>query len=179
LPRIRTASSYGAIVDARYVNTTSVLVQGADLNIDYGLSRGADAFDLGFNLTWLERFDARPTPNAPSVSQLDRPNFPVGLRGRGSASWSRGPWSVAPSVNFVNAYRDLTGKPIGSWTTADLAVRFTPDQGPLAGTALTFTVQNLFDRDPPFYDAPEGVAYDAANANVLGRFVSLQLTKAW
>ena len=40
-------------------------------------------------------------------------------------------------------------------------------------------MQNLFDRAPPFYDAPEGVAYDAANANVMGRFVSLQLTKAW
>ena len=52
-------------------------------------------------------------------------------------------------------------------------------QGLLAGTGLTLTVQNLFDRAPPFYDAPEGVAYDAANANVMGRFVSLQLTKAW
>lgn len=173
------ASSYGALVDARYVNTASVLVQGADLNVDYGFRLGADAFDLGLNLTWLERFDARPTPTSPTVSQLDRPNFPVSLRGRGSASWSRGYWSVSPSVNFVNAYADLTGRRIGSWTTADLAVRFTPDQGPLAGTGLTFTVQNLFDRDPPFYDAPEGVAYDAANANVMGRFVSLQLTKAW
>ena len=25
----------------------------------------------------------------------------------------------------------------------------------------------------------EGVAYDAANTNVLGRFVSLQLTRSW
>lgn len=173
------ASSYGAVVDARYVNTAKVQVQGADLNLDYGFSRGADAFDLGLNLTWLERFDARPTPTSPTVSQLDRPNFPVGLRGRGSTTWSRGSWSVSPSVNYVDAYRDLRGKRIGSWSTADLAVRFIPDRGFLAGTGFTLTVQNLFDRDPPFYDAPEGVAYDAANANVLGRFVSLQLTRAW
>ncbi|MNE52356.1 TonB dependent receptor [compost metagenome] len=130
-------------------------------------------------MTWLERFDAQPTPASPPVSQLDRPNFPVGLRGRGSGAWSRGSWSVSPSVNFVGAYRDLSGKRIGSWTTADLAVRFSPAQGPFAGMGLTFTVQNLFDRDPPFYDAPEGVGYDAANANVLGRFVSIQLTKVW
>ena len=25
----------------------------------------------------------------------------------------------------------------------------------------------------------EGVAYDAANTNVLGRFISIQLTRAW
>lgn len=173
------ASSYGAIVDARYVNTASVQVRGADLNVDYGFTRGPDALDFGLNLTWLERFDARPTPTSPTVSQLDRPNFPVGLRGRASGSWARGPWSVSPSVNYVDAYRDLMGKRIGSWTTADLAVRYTPDHGPLAGIGLTFTVQNLLDRDPPFYDAPEGVAYDPANANVLGRFVSLQLTRAW
>jgi outer membrane receptor protein involved in Fe transport len=173
------ASSYGAIVDARYVNTARVQVRGADLSLDYAFSHGRDDFDLGLDMTWLERFDAQPTPASPPVSQLDRPNFPVGLRGRGSGTWSRGSWSISPSVNFVDAYRDLSGRRIGSWTTADLAVRFWPGQAPLAGVGLTFTVQNLFDRAPPFYDAPEGVAYDAANANVLGRFVSLQLTKAW
>jgi len=173
------ASSYGAIVDARYVNTARVQVQGADLNAGYSFSQGESDFDFGLNFTWLERFDAQPTPTSPTVSQMDRPNFPVGLRGRGSGSWSRGAWSVSPSVNFVNAYRDLVGKRIGSWTTADLTVRFAPEDGLLAGTGLTLTMQNLFDRDPPFYDAPEGVGYDAANANVLGRFVSLQLTRAW
>ena len=60
-----------------------------------------------------------------------------------------------------------------------MLVRFAPAGGLLDGTAVSLTVQNLFDRDPPFYDAPEGIAYDAANANVLGRFISLQLTKAW
>ena len=44
-----------------------------------------------YTIHWLERFVAQPTPTSPTVSQLDRPNFPVGLRGRASASWSRGP----------------------------------------------------------------------------------------
>ena len=173
------ATSYGAIVDARYVNTAKVQVEGLDLSAGYGFNLADNAFNLDVALTWLERFDAQPTPTSPTVSQLDRPNFPVGLRGRTSASWSRGSWTVAPSLNHVSDYADLTGRRIGSWTTADVLVRFAPKAGLLDGTAVSLTVQNLFDRDPPFYDAPEGIAYDAANANVLGRFISLQLTKAW
>lgn len=173
------ATDYGAIVDARYVNTARVQVQGADLNAAYRFDAGPNAFDLGVNLTWIDRFDAQPTPSALTVSQLNRPNFPVGLRGRTSAGWSYGAWTVAPSVNYVGDYKDLTGRRISAWTTADLLVRWAPDRGWLAGTALSLTVQNLFDKDPPFYDAPEGVGYDAANTHVLGRFASLQFTKAW
>ena len=173
------ATSYGTIVDARYVNTARVQVQGADITADYGFDLGPNTFNVAVNMTWLERFDAQPTPTSPTVSQVNRPNFPVGLRGRTSGSWSRGSWTVAPSLNYVGSYQDLVGNRIGSWTTADVLVRYAPEDGFLAGTTLSLTVQNLFDRDPPFYDAPQGVAYDAANTNVLGRFVSLQLTRSW
>jgi outer membrane receptor protein involved in Fe transport len=79
----------------------------------------------------------------------------------------------------VDGYPDAAGRPIGSWTTADVQVRYTPTRGPLGGTAVTLNIQNLLNSDPPFYDSPEGVAFDAANTNVLGRFVSVQLTRSW
>jgi len=173
------ATAYGAIIDARYVNTANVQVQGADLTVGYTFDIGTDAFDLSTSLTWLERFDARATPSSPIESQLDRPNYPVSLRGRSSLSWTRGPFTLGGAVDYVSDYADLSGRRIGSWTTADLQGRYAPTTGPLAGTVFALTVQNLFDRDPPFYDAPEGVAYDGANANVLGRYVSLQLTRSW
>lgn len=173
------ATDYGAIVDARYVNTARVQVRGADFNAAYVRDLGAGALDLGLNLTWLERFDSQPTPTSGTVSVINRPNFPVGLRGRASAGWAVGDWSVLPAVNYVDSYRDLAGRRIGAWTTADLSVRWAPASSRLAGAIVTFSVQNLLDRDPPFYDAPEGVGYDAANTNVLGRFASLQITKAW
>ena len=34
------ATDYGAIIDARYVNTASVQVQGADLTVGYDFERG-------------------------------------------------------------------------------------------------------------------------------------------
>ena len=47
------------------------------------------------------------------------------------------------------------------------------------GLSLTLNVLNLLNEEPPFYDAPAGIGYDAANTNVLGRQVSLQLVKRW
>jgi outer membrane receptor protein involved in Fe transport len=174
-----TADAYGAIVDARYVNTARVQVQGADLTVGYAFTAGPNAFDLSTNLTWLERFEVRATPASAPDSQLDRPNYPVSLRGRTTLSWSRGPLTLGGSLDYVSDYADLTGRRIGSWTTADLQARFAPETGPFAGTSVALTVQNLLDRAPPFYDAPEGVAYDAANADVIGRYVSIQLTRSW
>lgn len=173
------ATAYGAIVDARYVNTARVTTQGLDLAAVYDFNLGEDAFDAGVNFTYLDRFDAQATPTAPAVSQLDRPNYPVALRGRSHLGWSRGDWSGAVGVNHVSDYRDLADVKIGSWTTVDLNLRYRPSTGPLAGTALTLNIDNLFDRDPPFYDSPTGVGYDAANADVRGRYLSLQLVRSW
>ena len=42
------------------------------------------------------------------------------------------------------------------------------------------SVQNLFDRDPPFVLFDQfvpGLHYDPTNASVLGRFISLRLSK--
>ncbi|MBG7614683.1 TonB-dependent receptor [Brevundimonas sp. BAL450] len=173
------ATAYGAIVDARYVNTARVTTQGVDLGAAWPFTVGAYAFNTGVNLTYLDRFDAQSTPTSPVVSQLDRPNYPVSLRGRTHLGWSRENWSGAVGVSHVTGYRDLTDTAIGSWTTFDLSLRYEPTAGPLAGTAVTLNVDNLFDRAPPFYDSPAGVAYDAANADVRGRYLSLQLVRSW
>jgi outer membrane receptor protein involved in Fe transport len=54
----------------------------------------------------------------------------------------------------------------------------------LGGLALQLSVQNVFDKDPPFVAAiPSSVAryagYDPANANPLGRFMALEVRKAF
>ncbi len=173
------ATAYGAIVDARFVNTASVLLEGVDLDVGYGFDRGRDRFDLAASLSWLSKFDSQSTPDAVAVSQIDLPNFPVSLRGRSSLNWRRDAWGGTAALNYVDSYRDLDGRAISAWTTADVQVRYSPDRGPLAGSTVSVSVQNLFDADPPFYDSPSGVAYDAANASVLGRFASVAVTRRW
>lgn len=171
--------SYGAILDARYVNTNTLVVEGIDLTGSWRFERGRDAFVLGGNVSHLLRYDSQATPTSPVLSRLDTPNNPVGLRARTHADWARGDWGVGIGLNYVDRYRDLKRRRIEAWTTADLQVRYTPDAGRFAGITGTLTVQNLFDEDPPFYDAPQGIAYDAANANVLGRFVAFQVSRRW
>ncbi|MFC5345535.1 TonB-dependent receptor [Brevundimonas staleyi] len=174
------AEAYGAIVDARYVNTAEVEIEGLDLSGRYGFSTGADLWRLGASVSHLLRYDTQATPTAPVVDVLDRPNFPLSWRGRITGDWIRGAWSARLAADLTNGYEDLAGRAIDGWITTDAQIRYAPEgPGPWAGVTVALSVQNLFDADPPFYDAPEGIGYDAANASLLGRFVSLQVTRRW
>lgn len=173
------ADAYGAIADARWRNTNSLVVEGIDLQGSWRFSRGDHDFVVGGSASWLLRYDSQATPTADVISRLDTPNNPLDLRARSFADWSRGPWSAGAALNYVDGYADLTGRPIDAWTTADLQLRWAPESGRLNGLQVALSVRNLFDADPPFYDAPQGIAYDAANADVLGRFVALQVTRRW
>lgn len=175
------AEAYRAIIDARFVNTGSVRVRGIDASAAYSFERGPDQFDLSINLSYLTDFERQFTPTAPVVDSLNLPGQPVDLRGRASASWTRGDYGASLALNYVDAYHTDAGRKIDAWTTADLQLRWTPQTSveALDGLSVALNVQNLFDSDPPFYDGPTGIGYDPANADPLGRFVSLQLTKRW
>ncbi|WP_380879407.1 TonB-dependent receptor [Sphingomonas sp. DBB INV C78] len=171
---------FGAIIDSRYVNTGRTDVSGMDLTIAYAFQAGMDRFDLSANASYLFHYRQRLTPDAPSVDLLNLAGRPIDLRGRATASWTRGPWTTSASLNYVDRYRDLAGNRIHAWPTVDFQIAYeAPDTSRLKGLSLAFTIQNFFDRDPPFYDSPGGVGYDAANADAVGRFIALQLTKRW
>jgi outer membrane receptor protein involved in Fe transport len=52
--------------------------------------------------------------------------------------------------------------------------------GLLRGFTAALGIRNLFDEEPPvFLSNTFGIGYDPANADALGRFVSLSLTKQW
>jgi len=54
------------------------------------------------------------------------------------------------------------------------------NDGFLRDLDLSVSVQNLFDRNPPFYvNSALTYGYDAEQANPLGRVVSLSIRKKW
>jgi iron complex outermembrane receptor protein len=176
------ASAYSAIVDDRYVNSAELTVAGMDFNAGYAFRMGQNAFNVIGTATWLYDYSQRITPASPSQQLVSTPDYPVDFRGRLTGVWSRGPYSMAATLNYVGSYRDpVANRPIDAWTTADLSITWTPkiQTGPLAGLVTTAAVQNLFDQDPPFYDSPNAVGYDPSNANPLGRVISIQLSKRW
>lgn len=175
------AETIGAIVDARAVNTGKVVVSGIDFTVQYRLPLGRSRVDLTANGTWLMTYREQATPASASIEERNRAGYPVDLRAHLSAAWTRGPLDASLNMTFSNREYDLVGKRIQSWTTFDLQLGYTAPahSGWLDGFTLSVVAQNLFDQAPPFYDSPIGAGYDAANADALGRFVSLQLTKRW
>jgi iron complex outermembrane receptor protein len=175
------AEYYGAIVDGRYVNTASLQVRGLDLDLAYRWKIGEGAVDLSANAAYLERYRIKVTQTASPLDRINLAGYPTALRARLGAFWTQGPWGAGASLSYVDNHHDEDGAAIDNWTSADLQLswRAPARSGPLQGLELALSVQNVFDTDPPFYDAPLGVGYDSANATALGRYGALRLTKAW
>lgn len=180
-PDLFDPNAYGAIAEARYVNTGELRVRGVDVTVSYSGTVGDDSLDLQANLSWLMDYERKVTPLSQSVELAGIAGYPANLRARASATWTHGIVATTASLNHVGDSHDPAGARIDSWTTADLQVRLQPgaQTGPWRDLSLSLTVQNIFDSDPPFYDSPLAIGYDPANADPLGRLVSVQLTKVW
>lgn len=182
LPGAFPATSYGAIVDARYVNAASLVAEGVDGAVSYRLEAWDGDLNLEGAVTWLGHYDRQITPVSAVEQLVGQPHLPARWRGRAGGYWSRetvgaGLWAV-----YTGGSRDgVSGDPIDDWLTFDGQVRvaLTSGIGSPDDLALTLNVQNLFNQEPPFYNAQRGLGYDAANANILGRQLSLTLTKSW
>ncbi|MGH8327920.1 MAG: TonB-dependent receptor domain-containing protein, partial [Steroidobacteraceae bacterium] len=114
---------------------------------------------------------------------------PPSFKGRGTATWNSHGWGISAAYNYVNSEKDESSIPavhIGSWSTVDvqLSYEFNAESGALLqGLKLRLSVQNLFDRDPPFVAASStaypGLGYDSTNASPFGRFISADVSKSW
>ncbi|MFZ5685695.1 MAG: TonB-dependent receptor domain-containing protein [Pseudomonadota bacterium] len=173
-------AEYGAILDQRYVNTAGLTVRGVDAQASYALPAFGGRLQLSANGAWLLDYERAVTPAAPFVDFVGQVANPARFRSRVAADWTGGAWSLGAAWNHVSGFRDGAGGRIRAQDTVDALVRLTaPAEGRWAGLSATLSVRNLFDRAPPFYDNPSGFGLDAANADVVGRFVSLQLAKSW
>lgn len=171
--------TYGAIIDLRNVNTGSLEVAGLDASLSWKTTVKGDPLALNASLSWLARYDRKLTPASAKTDLSGQAGYPADLRARVSATWTHGPVSMTSAVNHVGDLKSETGRRIAPWTTVDLQGRWQGKVLAAQGLSLTLNVQNLFDKDPPFYDNPLAIGYDPANADPLGRMVSLQLSKTW
>jgi outer membrane receptor protein involved in Fe transport len=182
-------ATIGAIVDSRQLNLSTQRTDGADFSVSYGTETFAGRLETGITGTYLFSFDNQFTSGSPMISALDTVYNPVDLKMRGHAALTRGPWSAALFVNYINSYKDNRAVPtvqVASWTTADVTLRYAPTfaMGPFSNSSVALSVTNLANRNPP-YAAPQypasygGAAFDGANASLLGRFISLQVSTRW
>jgi iron complex outermembrane receptor protein len=173
-------TAFGALVDLRYVNTGALNVTGLDLDGSYALGAWGGQLLVSANATRLFTYDQALTPSAPLSSLLAQVNFPARWRSRLNVDWTRGAWSAGASVNSVGAFHDTLGSGVSAHSTLDLRARWVGSaESRWRGLSVDALVRNAFDQAPPFYNNPFGFAYDPANADPIGRFVAVQLTRRW
>ena len=177
-----------AILDVRVRNLGSVKTRGVDVALDYSNDTARGQWVYGLNGTYIFDQKQQFLPTAPVFDHVNTVGNPLQVRFAGHVSWSLQRWTVQATVNYTGRYRDPGSVParvVDSWTTADFNVGYhvEGEQGWLANTQINFGIINFFDQRPPFvnqYDLSSGtLGYDAANATVLGRQLSLQVVKSW
>ncbi|WGM40662.1 TonB-dependent receptor [Caulobacter sp. NIBR1757] len=172
----------GNILDLRLNNFGSRKTDGLDFDINYRwpTSFGAVYADLAGN--YVLKFDTQLSPASPVVDSL-RLGVPRATA-RATFGIEAGPISAAGFVNYRDGVRNNFTTPTGvssyeadAYTTVDLRVSWRlGETGWRRGTTLALQVNDLFDQDPPFFPATDGIggAY-----NPIGRFVGLNLRKSF
>jgi outer membrane receptor protein involved in Fe transport len=175
------------IFDNRSNNIAREAMDGFDVEASAAWETPSGNWSVGLNGTYYLDFERNITATSPAINQLNQPGRPVDLKLRGHFGWAGEAWNARLYVNYVDSYYDNIADPaipIESWTTADLTLGLEPstfsDSSFLRGLRATFGILNLFDEKPPvLLNDGFGLGYDAINANAVGRYVSLRVSKRW
>lgn len=181
------STSPAAIVDLRLANLGSIRTSGLDMNVHQVLDTHLGVFDFGVVGTRIFHLDQATTKTSPSVDILNTVGGTLGLRLRGTGGWrqrtpSEPGFGVNISVNYTGGYRNPGSRVlprVASSTTVDSQLQY--QAGVCSewwcGTEVTLNAVNIFNRAPPFVDNSYG--YDVANAQPLGRVVSVEVRRRW
>lgn len=170
----------GNLLDFRQGNFGVRDTNGLDFNVNYRLPTGFGAIFAGVAGNYIFKFDTRLSATAPNSDQLIQgiPKATV----RGTLGIQAGPVSVVSFVNYRAGITAQYATPTGTaqynadaYTTVDLRLTVSlPDTGLAKGTQLAMEINNLFDRNPPFFPGGDGTggAY-----NPIGRYIAMNLRK--
>ncbi len=172
------------ILDNRLRNNAATHQDGLDFDASYGVAVGESRLGLSVAGQYILSGTRQVTPEAPRANVINQSFLPVDFKLRTGPTFNRGGWSAAAFLNYVGSYRDPanTADPtVAPWTTVELNLRYDvrAAQRLLRDSSLSLSVQNAFDADPPFVVTQSNSGFDPVNANPLGRFMSLTVTRKW
>jgi len=194
------AANVLALVSSRRINAGKTTGDGFDINLGYRFDTDAGAFNVGAVATYTLGWKVSPLAGATEVEEVNTVGFPLTFQGRANIGWENdfgfGTLSVNGFANYRNSYEiDAAQLPIGvnasyaeidSYTTFDLTVAL--DTGDAFGSpfaddfSIVFSIQNLFDTDPPLVVNQSGLAgsairFDPTYGSPLGRVFQVQVGK--
>jgi outer membrane receptor protein involved in Fe transport len=176
-------------VSTRFGNGPGQSTNGFDLQTAYNMPFAGGDLVLNINATKITELETGATSLDGVVisngdDRLGFLNFATFAqaapewRANFSANYGIDRHNVRLGVNYVSAVKDERpgiqyGETGEDWITADFTYRFALDEG----LALTGSIANMFDRDPP--PAQEEFGYDPWTANPLGRMFELGVRKTF
>jgi outer membrane cobalamin receptor len=172
-----------AAVHDNYQNATGQTVSGVDVAYRQSFDIGEGTLSAFANATSLnlkQQTNSTLPEQTLSGTIFSAPDF----KARGGVSWTLRRLTATAIVNYIAGETDIIATPnreVGSWTTVDASLAY--QVSGRTGWSINLAVSNLFDRDPPWAYSPsvayQGIYFDSTNASIVGRFVSLSLTKNW
>ncbi len=181
------ATKVVGILQDRYTNATAQTVKGLDVSYRQSFESSLGVFDAFANATWLE-LKQKTIVSMPIRTLSGTIGSAPEFKARGGVTWRNGGLSTTFVGNFVAAETDngvSPPVPVASWTTADLNLSYVVGHGAAkpSGLRLGLAISNLFDKKPPYAVSPSisyaGIHFDSTNTSVIGRFITLSVTKDW
>ena len=183
-------SSIDFVIDRRTRNLFSTKTQGVDFNVSYDIDTSLGALNASLNANYIIDLIRQPFQSAAPIETLNRTFNPVDLRMRGGLGWRRDGWKASAFVNYTDDYfdtRTIPSTPVTAWTTVDVNIKYDfgvdAHASVLNNMRVSLSALNVFDQDPPallndangFGFTP--ASFDSANAEPLGRFISISISK--
>jgi iron complex outermembrane receptor protein len=178
------------IVDGRVQNIAATQISGVDIALASAMQSRSIDWNFTFDATYFINYENQISPVASDVSIEGTVFNPPKWRARGGVSARFGKLAANLYANHIPGYDNNLTLPVGSidsWTTLDASVayEFSGDEVALLRKAvISIGAQNLLDEAPPRVSGSGAitllpVGYDAANANALQRFLSVELKKTF
>jgi outer membrane receptor protein involved in Fe transport len=175
------------VFDWRQQNAAASKIDGFDVSGRYQFQYENNTYDFNVSYSRLNKIRTTLEADTTPIEVVNTYEQPLKNRMRTMGTWLRGGFTSTAALNYSNSYVNASVLPrerIKAWTTVDLNLAYDfsrlQPSGPLNGFKVALNISNLFDVNPPYATDPfYSMGFDVFNADAVGRYTTLQLTKRW